>query len=131
MKIIVERRLALLGVPADRIEDLERRIVLRTSIGFGQRVPVEWAKHVCVPTFLYQVHDDVLTQPTDVRRMFDNIPVADKKLQWINGTSARAGTAISNSSVAPSRCWSGLRNTCLNQSAACGARLCQPKGART
>ena len=89
MKIIVERRLSLLGVPADRIEDLERRIVLRTSIGFGQRAPVEWAKHVCVPTFLYQVHDDVLTQPNDVQAMFDNIPVADKKLRWINGTSAR------------------------------------------
>jgi hypothetical protein len=89
MKIIVERRLNLLGVPADRIEDLERRIVLRTSIGFGQRVPVEWAKHVCVPTFLYQVHDDVLTQPNDVQAMFDNIPVADKKLRWIDGTSAR------------------------------------------
>ena len=89
MKIIVERRLTLLGIPADRIEDLERRIVLRTSIGFGQRVPVEWAKHVCVPTFLYQVHDDVLTQPNDVQAMFDNIPVADKKLRWINGTSAR------------------------------------------
>jgi uncharacterized protein len=89
MKIIVERRLTLLGVPADRIEELERRIVLRTSIGFGQRVPVEWAKHVCVPTFLYQVHDDVLTQPNDVQTMFDNIPVADKKLEWIDGTSAR------------------------------------------
>jgi hypothetical protein len=89
MKIIVGRRLTLLGVPADRMEELERRIVLRTSIGFGQRVPVEWAKHVCVPTFLYQVHDDVLTQPNDVQTMFDNIPVAEKKLEWIDGTSAR------------------------------------------
>ena len=51
MKIIVGRRLNLLGVPADRIEDLERRIVLRT--------------------------------------MFDNIPLADTKLEWINGTSAQ------------------------------------------
>jgi hypothetical protein len=89
MKTIVERRLAMLGVPTDGIEDLERRIMLRTGIGFGQRVPVEWAKHVCVPTFLYQVHDDVLTLPDDVQTMFDNIPVADKKLQWITGTSAR------------------------------------------
>jgi hypothetical protein len=34
MKIIAERRLALAGVPADRIDDLEERIALRTSIGF-------------------------------------------------------------------------------------------------
>jgi uncharacterized protein len=46
-------------------------------------------QNTCVPTFLYQVHDDLLTRPNDVQTMFDNIPVADKKLQWINGTSAR------------------------------------------
>ena len=48
-----------------------------------------WAKHVCVPTFLFQVHDDVLTDPSDLQTMFDNIPVADKKLHWIRDTSAR------------------------------------------
>jgi pimeloyl-ACP methyl ester carboxylesterase len=89
MKIIVERRLTLLGAPADLVNDLERRVLLRTGIGFARRAPTEWAKHVCVPTFLYQVHDDLLTRPNDVQTMFDNIPVADKKLQWINGTSAR------------------------------------------
>jgi pimeloyl-ACP methyl ester carboxylesterase len=89
MKIIMTRRLALLGIPADRIQDLEQRLILRTSIGFGPRAPQEWAKNVCVPTFLSQVHDDVLTDPSDVQTMFDNIPVAEKKLHWIRGTSAR------------------------------------------
>jgi hypothetical protein len=89
MKIIMTRRLALSGIPADRIQDLEQRLVLRTSIGFGPRAPQEWAKNVCVPTFLFQVHDDVLTDPSDVQTMFDNIPVADKTLHWIRGTSAR------------------------------------------
>ncbi len=89
MKIIMTRRLALSGIPADRIQDLEQRLVLRTSIGFGPRAPQEWAKHVCVPTFLYQVRDDVLTEPSDVQAMFDNIPVADKRLAWIRGTTAR------------------------------------------
>jgi hypothetical protein len=46
MKIIVERRLTLLGAPADLINDLERRVVLRTGIGFARRAPTEWAKHV-------------------------------------------------------------------------------------
>jgi len=89
MKIIMTRRLALAGIPADRIRDLEQRLVLRTSIGFGPRAPQEWAKHVCVPTLLYQVHDDVLTEPSDVQTMLDNIPVADKRLDWIRGTRAR------------------------------------------
>jgi uncharacterized protein len=85
----VKRRLASVGVPANRMDDLERRIVLRTGIGFAPRAPREWAKSVCVPTFLYQVHDDILTDPSDVQTMFDNIPVADKRLQWIYGTTAR------------------------------------------
>jgi hypothetical protein len=89
MKTIVQRRMALLGVQAERIDDLEQRVILRTSIGFARRAPQEWARNVQVPTFLYQVHDDVLTEPSDVQTMFDNIPVADKKLQWIHGTTRR------------------------------------------
>ncbi|HWN00955.1 MAG TPA: hypothetical protein VNO54_28220, partial [Streptosporangiaceae bacterium] len=89
MKTIVQRRLAMAGVAADRIDDLEQRLILRTSIGFARRAPREWARNVRIPTFLYQVHDDVLTEPSDVQTMFDNIPVADKKLQWIHGTTRR------------------------------------------
>lgn len=89
MKVIMAHRLALAGVPAGRIDGLEQRLILRTSIEFARRVPTEWAKHVGVPTFLYQVRDDLLTEPSDVQTMFDNIPVADKKLQWIEGTTAR------------------------------------------
>jgi hypothetical protein len=89
MKTIVARRLALLGVPGDRIDDLEQRIIVQTSIGFARRAPQEWARNVRVPAFLYQVHDDVLTEPSDVQTMFDNIPVNDKKLHWIRGTTLR------------------------------------------
>jgi hypothetical protein len=45
-----------------------------------ERIPQEWAKNVRVPTFLYQVRGNVLTDPSDVQTMYDNIPVADKKL---------------------------------------------------
>lgn len=92
-RLIVARQLALAGVPADRvdaaIDDLDRRIVLRTSFGFEARNNLEWVKNVSVPTFLYQVRDDLLTDPGDVRTMFDDIPVADKKLQWVENTTAR------------------------------------------
>lgn len=88
-RIILEQQLALAGAPLDRIEDLEQRLLLRTGIGFAPRSPREWAKHVGIPTFLYQVHDDILTHPSDVQTMFDNIPIAEKKLQWIYGTTVR------------------------------------------
>jgi uncharacterized protein len=88
-RTIVERQLVLAGVPADRLKDLEQLVVLRMGIGFAPRAPREWAKHVRIPTFLYQVHDDVLTQPSDVQTMFDNLPITEKKLQWIYGTTAR------------------------------------------
>ena len=33
--------------------------------------------------------DCMLTEPSDVQAMFDNILIADKKLHWIEGTTAR------------------------------------------
>jgi pimeloyl-ACP methyl ester carboxylesterase len=87
-RIIVERRLAVMGL-GDRLDDFNTLIRLRTSVGLEQRIPQEWARNVRVPTFLYQVRGDILTHPSDVQAMFENIPVAEKKLQWIEGTTAR------------------------------------------
>lgn len=85
---IMERRLGMMGI-ADRIDDFEQRVVVRTGIGFAPRSPREWAKNVSVPTLLYQVRDDILTYPSDVQEMFDNIPVAEKKLHWVEDTTRR------------------------------------------
>jgi len=87
-RFIVERRLAVMGL-GDRLEEFNTLIRLRTSVGLEQRIPQEWARNVRVSTFLYQVRGDILTDPSDVQAMFDNIPVAEKKLQWIEGTTAR------------------------------------------
>jgi pimeloyl-ACP methyl ester carboxylesterase len=87
-RYIVQRRLALLGL-GERLDDFDTLIRLNTSVGLDHRVPQEWAKNVRVPTFLYQVHRDSVTDPSDVQAMYDNIPGADKKLQWIEGTTAR------------------------------------------
>ena len=88
-KTILQRRVAIAGAPADRIDDLDNRIRLRTSFGFTERAPREWAKSVRIPTFLYGVHDDLLTTPDDLQTMFDNMPVSDKGIQWIRGSTAR------------------------------------------
>jgi uncharacterized protein len=87
-RIIVERRLAVMGL-GDRLDDFDTYVRLRTSVGLDQRIPQEWARNVRVPTFLYQVRGDILTHPSDVQTIFDNIPGAEKKLQWIEGTTAR------------------------------------------
>ena len=87
-RYIVQRRLAVLGL-GDRLHDFDTLIRLRTSFGLDQRIPQEWARNVRVPTFLYQVRGDILTDPSDVQAMYDNIPIAEKKLQWIEGTTAR------------------------------------------
>ena len=87
-RYIAERRLAVMGL-GDRLDDFNTLLRLRTSVGLEQRIPQEWARSVRVPTFLYQVREDTLTDPSDVQAMFDNIPVADKKLHWIEGTTAR------------------------------------------
>jgi hypothetical protein len=42
---------------------------MRTSIGFGPCASQEWATNARVPTFLYQMHDDALTEPGDVQVM--------------------------------------------------------------
>ena len=61
------------------------------GIGFGldEMSPVGPAKGVIVPTFLCQVRGDVLTRPSDVQSIFDNIPIREKKLLWIGGTTRR------------------------------------------
>jgi uncharacterized protein len=87
-RLIVEHRLGVMGL-GDRVDDFNTLVRLRTSVGLEQRTPQAWARTVRVPTFLYQVRDDVLTDPSDVQAMFDNIPVTKKQLQWIEGTTSR------------------------------------------
>ncbi|MEC0243313.1 hypothetical protein P4H66_26210 [Paenibacillus dokdonensis] len=89
VRATLEQSLALIGIPADRIDDLEERIRLYNSFKLDDMSPVEAAKSVKIPTFLYQVHDDVMTRPSDIQAMFDNIPIEEKKLFWIKGTSRR------------------------------------------
>lgn len=88
-QVIAERLLEMAGVPLGRIEDLDRRMTLQTSIDFATRDVREWAKQIPVPTFVYQVHDDTLTRPDDVQALFDNIPLDDKQLQWIPDSTSR------------------------------------------
>ena len=88
-KVILSRQLERAGISGQHIDALDQRITLRTGFGFADRDNRAWARNVHVPTYLYQVRDDVLTEPDDMQTMYDNIPVADKKLSWIENTTAR------------------------------------------
>lgn len=87
--VALERALERLGIPQSHFSDLNERIRLQTSFTIDQFSPVPWAKSVTVPTFLYQVRDDLYTRPSDIQAMFGNMPVAEKKLHWIDGTTRR------------------------------------------
>ena len=77
-RYIAERRLVVMGL-GDRLDDFNTLLRLRTSVGLEQRIPQESAKNVRVPTFIYQVRGDTLTDPSDVQIMYDNLPVADRE----------------------------------------------------
>lgn len=87
--VTMKRVLDLLQIPADRYGDLDDAIQRKTSFRLDQFSPVPWAKSVSVPTFLYQVRDDVLTEPSDLEAIYGNMPIAEKALHWIEGTNRR------------------------------------------
>jgi pimeloyl-ACP methyl ester carboxylesterase len=87
--VIMGRLLELVGVGADRLADLDRRVTIGTSVSFGRRPDASWAKYVNLPTYLYGVRGDVLTEPTDLEQMHDLIGSPDKVLAWVEGTPRR------------------------------------------
>lgn len=87
--VALTRALERLGIPLSYLDDLNEHIRRQTSFTIDQFSPVPWAKSVQIPTFLYQVRDDLYTRPADVQAMYDNLPVAAKKLYWIEGTTRR------------------------------------------
>jgi pimeloyl-ACP methyl ester carboxylesterase len=91
-RMVLERALQRRGIPAEHLTEIDRRIRLRTSFSLDAMSPVNAARSVRIPTFVYQVRNDAMTRPTDVQAIFDAIPVRDdlaKELVWISGTTRR------------------------------------------
>ncbi|ABK53484.1 hypothetical protein Acel_1712 [Acidothermus cellulolyticus 11B] len=91
-RMALERAFERHGLPIDLMDELDRRIKLRTSFGLNDMSPINAARSVRVPTLVYQVHADVMTRPSDVQAIFDAIPDHDalpKELFWIHGTTRR------------------------------------------
>ncbi|OZM83926.1 S9 family peptidase [Pseudonocardia sp. MH-G8] len=91
-RMVIEQNLSRRGLPAAYVDELDRRIKLRTSLTLDAMSPVTAARSVRVPTLVYQVHDDVMTRPSDVQAIFDAVPAVDgapKELFWISDTTRR------------------------------------------
>lgn len=84
-RVDLERR----NIPLSYIDDLDDMVFWRTSLRLDQYSPIPWAKSVTIPTYLYQVRDDVLTRPDDIQAMFDAIPVPEKRLFWVENSTRR------------------------------------------
>jgi pimeloyl-ACP methyl ester carboxylesterase len=87
--VILERTLELARVPRSHYAGLGPEFKLVTSFTLEEASPVFASKSDVVPTYIYQVRDDVMTRPSDVQSIFDNIPIEDKELFWIQGSTKR------------------------------------------
>jgi pimeloyl-ACP methyl ester carboxylesterase len=87
--VILGKMLELAHAAPELIEDAAQAVRLAIGFGLDEMSPVTPAKKVRIPTFLCQVRRDVLTHPSDVQSIFDNIPLCDKELHWIEGTTRR------------------------------------------
>lgn len=77
------------GIPMEKMDYVDQVCQEITGFGIYELGPREPAKCASIPTFVYQVRDDIMTLPEDVQIVYDNMPSAEKKLYWIEGTSRR------------------------------------------
>lgn len=84
----VERGAEAAGV-AEGPELFDQAVFKLTGFHMDELSPIPYAHAVTVPTLVMQVHDDVLTKPSDVQTIYDKISAKEKQLFWIEGTTLR------------------------------------------
>ncbi|KAJ1956514.1 hypothetical protein EC988_001309 [Linderina pennispora] len=78
----------LLGMPEKR-QEIDRETQLVNGFTADKMSPIPYAKAVTWPTLLLQVHDDCITDPSDVEDIFNRLGTKEKELYWIHGTTRR------------------------------------------
>lgn len=86
---LMKKMLGLIGIPEEKVTELDEKIRLVTSFPLSSLTPLHSAPSVKVPTFVYQVRDDVMSHTPDVQEIFDAIGTDEKELLWIDGTTRR------------------------------------------
>lgn len=84
----VENNLGWMGA-TDQFDAIDQVLKQRTGYTIDELSPLEYVKNCTIPTFIIQVRDDVLTQPSDVQAIYDNLAAEDKKLFWNDGSTRR------------------------------------------
>ncbi|GAA3614435.1 hypothetical protein GCM10022223_33350 [Kineosporia mesophila] len=87
--VIMSKLLDIVGVGRDRLPDLDERVVRGTSVPFDARPSTSWTRYVTVPTYLYAVREDSLTEPQDIETGFEALATKDKTLYWVENTTRR------------------------------------------
>ncbi|MFF9063139.1 alpha/beta hydrolase family protein [Streptomyces sp. NPDC014882] len=87
--VIMSKLLDIVGVGRDRLADLDERVIRGTSVTFGARPGTAWTRYVTVPTYLYAVRHDSLTEPEDIETGFEALGTKDKTLYWVEDSTRR------------------------------------------
>jgi esterase/lipase len=86
----VERSCTNFGIPVEEgvstFEPIYNKI---TGLTIEDHDVTKKIKHIDVPTFYLQVRNDLNSRASDVQWMYDNTPVKDKKIAWVEDTQWR------------------------------------------
>ena len=89
-KTTIERQAEQMGIPAaEGVEAFEPIYNGITGLTVEDHNIIPKVKNIKVPTFFLQVRDDMNSRWTDVQEMYENTPVEDKKIHYIEGTPWR------------------------------------------
>jgi esterase/lipase len=86
----IERQSEQMGIdPSEAVQVFEPIYNGITGLTVEDHNIIPKFKNVHIPTFFFQVRDDSNSRWTDVQEMFDNTPVEDKKIVFMEGTPLR------------------------------------------
>ncbi len=86
----IERQCENMQIPIEEgVEAFEPIYNSITGLTVADHNIIPKAKNINVPTFFLQVRDDMNSRWTDVQEMYDQTPVEDKKIHFIEGTPWR------------------------------------------
>lgn len=86
----IERQAEQMGIdPDEAVEVFEPIYNKITGLTVEDHNIIPKFKNVSIPTFFLQVRDDRNSRWTDVQEMYENTPVEDKKIHYIEGTPWR------------------------------------------
>lgn len=86
----IERQSEQMGiVPDEAVEAFEPIYNNLTGLTVEDHNIIPKVKHINLPTFFLQVRNDMNSRWTDVQEMYDNTPMEDKKIHYIEDTPWR------------------------------------------